>query len=151
MGEYRINEDGTVTRFVLPEELKGRPLLSDLNFSHQELLAIAKVGLMMAASDGNIAPEERNSVAAEIMQISSGNSVEQLIKECVSFSYENAESIISRMSYKQKQYVTAFLITIMVADRNLHAGERLFLGILTQKCKLPQMSTAEANNIMINL
>lgn len=151
MGEYRINEDGTVTRFVLPEELKGRPLLSDLNFTRLELLAIAKLGLMMAASDGDIAPAERNSVAAEIMQISSGNQVDDLIKDCVSFPVEEAESIVSKMPYKQKQYVTAFLITIMIADRNLHPGERFFLGILTNKCKLPQMSTAEANNIMINL
>lgn len=148
---YSINEDGSVTRFDLPEELKGRPLLVDLNFSRTELLAITKLGLMMAASDGDIAPEERGSIAAEIMQISSGTQVDDLIKVCVSMPVEDAESLVSKMTYKQKQYVTAFLITIMVADRNLHPGERFFLGILTEKCKLPRMSTAEANNIMINL
>ncbi len=151
MTDYRINEDGTVTRFSLPENLTGRPLLSDLNFSLRELLAITKLGLMMAAADGDIAESEIRSLSAELLQISLGRNVENLRRECVSFPHEEAESIVKSMSFRQKQYVTAFLITIIFADRNLHNGERLYLQILTNKCGLPAMSAKEANNIMINL
>lgn len=149
--EYTINEDGSITRFNLPKELVGRPLLADLKFTKQQLLAIAKLGFLISASDGNISQDERQCIAAELLQISSGSFTNEHIHECMSFPNELAEAIIRSLPDIQKMYVTAFLITIMSVDYNLDIGERLMLRILSEKCNLPSMSVSEANNIMINL
>lgn len=149
--EYTINEDGSITRFNLPKELVGRPLLADLKFTKQQLLAIAKLGFLISASDGNISQDEKQCIAAELLQISSGSFTDKQIHECMSFPNEQAETIVKSLPNKQKLYVTAFLITIMSVDYHLDIGEKLMLHILSEKCDLPSMSPHEANNIMINL
>ena len=103
--EYTINEDGSITRFNLPKELVGRPLLADLKFTKQQLLAIAKLGFLISASDGNISQDERQCIAAELLQISSGSFTNEHIHECMSFPNELAEAIIRSLPDIQKMYV----------------------------------------------
>lgn len=62
-----------------------------------------------------------------------------------------ALSIISTMKDEEKRYVTAYLGTMIAADRDINDKEVALWGLISTLCDLPTMTINEAIELISNL
>jgi tellurite resistance protein len=130
----------------------GSAIFNTMIFTNQELSAIFKMATVVANADGNISNEETALMAIELVRFGVSEEKSQIImRESLNLSPAEACIIISKMTYEEKRYVTAYLGTMICADGKIEDSEMRAWGLTSQICNLPTMSLGEAIEIMKNL
>ena len=118
-------------------------------FTGQELSAILKMAMAIAASDGHISSEETSLMAIELMRFGVDEEKTKIISsKAANLDFAEACVIISKMTNEEKKYVTAYLGTIICADGKIEDSEIKTWALVTTICDLPKMSLREAIELM---
>jgi len=124
-----------------------------MNFTREEQIAIAKVGQVLILADGQIHENEMASYDLELSRIGVTSSEElmEVLNAAESIDEADAYKVIARMDAEHKEYVTAFLGTLIVIDGEKDARELRTWGAVTEFCGLPNMSISDAVQYMKKL
>ena len=109
-----------------------------------ELSAIAKLAFNMASADGHIDDRETQIIANGFRYF--GVSAEQakpMIVAAALVDAKLAEGVISELTPSQKELVTAWLVSVVIADGKIAAGELDYMRHLSVACGLPNLTAAE--------
>ena len=121
-------------------------------FTNQELGAILKMALVMAAADGHVSEEEKTLMAIELTRFGVSNEkTKVIIQEATQLDTTEACIIIAKMTNEEKKYVTAYLGVMICADGKVEDSELKTWSLISNICNLPQMSIKEAIEIMQKL
>ena len=94
-----------------------------MQFSGLELSAIVKLAVAIAASDGNVAEQEKAAISLELVTL---------------------------MNDTQKKYVAAFLAVIIAADGEILEAEVRVWSLISVLCGLPNMTIGEGIQFWAN-
>ncbi len=111
------------------------------NFTNQEKIAIVKVAVMMEGADGDCDIRETivNWRTFEQLKITSEN-----IEAAKKMSTLEAFSIIGNMLPSEKEFVAAFLGSLIMADHDVDDRELTLWRFISSMCQLPTMDIKEA-------
>ena len=116
-----------------------------MQLSGIELSAIARLAFNMASADGHIDDREMQIIANGFRYF--GVSAEQAKPMIVAASLVDdrlAEGVISELTPSQKELVTAWLVSVVIADGKIAVGELDYMRHLSAQCGLPNLTPAEA-------
>lgn len=116
-----------------------------MQLSGIELSAIAKLAFNMASADGHIDDRETQIIANGFRYF--GVSAEQakpMIVAAALVDNKLAEGVISELAPSQKELVTAWLVSVVIADGKIAVGELDYMRHLSVQCGLPNLTPAEA-------
>lgn len=114
-----------------------------------QLSAVVKMGLAMAAADGVVLPEERDFLAYELSRFGvKPAQTDALLSRAAAMETHQAIRLISEMTDDAKTYVTAFLGTMMAIDREVDTTELALWQHTCRLCALPQMTLGQALDYM---
>lgn len=116
-------------------------------FSQLEKRAILTFANAMIAADGRVAADE--FISATLWFNTLGFSESDLKLDNLEPS--QAMTVISNLSYDEKRCVTSLLITIMIADKEIHPKEKALIDLITSFCNLPEMSAADIQGTLEDL
>ena len=115
-----------------------------MQFSGLELSAIVKLAVAIAASDGNVAEQEKAAISLELLKFGvDENSVNTLVLGAQAIEYKDALTIVTLMNDTQKKYVAAFLAVIIAADGEILEAEVRVWSLISVLCGLPNMTIGE--------
>ena len=122
-----------------------------MQFSGLELSAIVKLAVAVAASDGNVAEQEKAALSLELLKFGlDEKAVNSLIEGAKIIEYKDALTIISLMNDMQKKYVAAFLAVIIAADGVIENSEIRVWSLISALCGLPEMTIGEGVKFWTN-
>ncbi|MBQ8153267.1 MAG: tellurite resistance protein TerB [Prevotella sp.] len=114
-----------------------------MTFTSIEMSAIAKLALAMAAADGNVEKSELSYIALELARFGVKNA-DPILKGAGEMDPTIALSIVSKMSFDEKKYVTAYLGTLMAVNGDIDDKELSLWRLTSTLCGLPSMNIQEA-------
>ncbi len=122
-----------------------------MRFSRIEMVSIMKLAMQMAAADGKLAKEEIDMLLLHAVSFGvEPQDLKLILNESKSLKPEMALAMVANMTSSQKRYVTAYLGTIIAADRDIDDSEMKLWTLISTLCDLPTMSIREAMEIMAN-
>lgn len=122
-----------------------------MQFSGLELSAIVKLAVAVAASDGNVAEQEKAALSLELLKFGlDEKAVNSLIEGAKIIEFKDALTIISLMNDMQKKYVAAFLAVIIAADGVIEDSEIRVWSLISALCGLPEMTIGEGVKFCTN-
>jgi uncharacterized tellurite resistance protein B-like protein len=122
-----------------------------MRFSRNEMVAIMKLALDMAAADGKMDEKETKLIALHSASFGlNETNFESIFTEAISIKSGLAMSVVSNMSSSQKRYVTAYLGSMIAVDGDIDDAEMKLWSLISALCDLPTMSVREALEIMAN-
>ena len=122
-----------------------------MQFSGLELSAIVKLAVAIAASDGNVAEQEKAAISLELLKFGvDENSVNTLVLGAQAIEYKDALTIVTLMKDTQKKYVAAFLAVIIAADGEILEAEVRVWSLISVLCGLPNMTIGEGIQFWAN-
>ena len=117
-----------------------------MQFSGLELSAIVKLAVAIAASDGNVAEQEKAAISLELLKFGvDENSVNTLVLGAQAIEYKDALTIVTLMNDTQKKYVAAFLAVIIAAEAEVRVW-----SLISVLCGLPNMTIGEGIQFWAN-
>ena len=123
-----------------------------MDFSRDELMAIAKIANAMIAADGKV---EDNEMASWTLEMERFGIVEadfrSLYEQSEELQFVDALTVISNFDEERKRYVGAFIGTLMAIDGNIDDAELKLWQLVSTFCNLPTMSLGEALTYMAGL
>lgn len=123
-----------------------------MTFTNQEMAAILNMAQVIAKADGRVTNEETIMMAIELTRFGvSGKKSELIVALSRNMEASEAANIISRMTDAEKKYVTAYLGAMICADGEIDEKELVLWAVVSNICKLPEMSIKEALEYMSNL
>lgn len=115
-----------------------------MQFSGLELSAIVKIAVAVAASDGNVAEQEKTAISLELLKFGlDEKAANTLLTGAQAIEFKDALTIISVMDSTQKKYVAAFLAVIIAADGEILDAEVRVWSLVSALCGLPNMTIGE--------
>lgn len=116
-----------------------------MTFNGNELAAIIKMAVSMAAADGRFDEEEKKSIFEELLDFGVRPN-DQAVLTIAARDMEASEAFatIARMTDLQKKYVTGFLAVIMVSDGQVDESEVKMWQLISALAGLPTMNISEA-------
>jgi len=115
-----------------------------MQFSGLELSAIVKIAVAVAASDGNVAEQEKTAISLELLKFGlDEKAASTLLTGAQAIEFKDALTIISVMDSTQKKYVAAFLAVIIAADGKILDAEVRVWSLVSALCGLPNMTIGE--------
>lgn len=116
-----------------------------MTFNGNELAAIIKMAVSMAAADGRFDDEEKKSIFEELLDFGVRPN-DQAVLTIAARDMEASEAFatIARMTDLQKKYVTGFLAVIMVSDGQVDESEVKMWQLISALAGLPTMTISEA-------
>lgn len=147
MGNYKYDE--RTGDFIIN---KG-PKLNELRFSKIEMLSIVQACVLAIGVNGYISNVKMQTLKGELFQLCGFNSdlMETILKDCLSITIEDLIVNLVNLNENQKCYVVALVIVVMFAERNITDEETKFFSMLTYTCKFPNLTIADAFELMSNL
>ena len=122
-----------------------------MQFSGLELSAIVQLAVAIAASDGNVAEQEKAAISLELLKFGvDENSVNTLVLGAQAIEYKDALTIVTLMNDTQKKYVAAFLAVIIAADGEILEAEVRVWSLISVLCGLPNMTIGEGIQFWAN-
>ena len=114
-------------------------------FTSQEKQAIVKVAAAMQAADGKSDPREfvLNATIFKKLEIGGDD-----FNGAKNLSLLQAASIIANMTSSEKEFISAFLGSIIVADGDIDDKEIALWRLLTSLCEFPTMSLSDATKTL---
>ena len=112
-----------------------------LFFTSKEKAAIVRVALAMGVVDGNADDKETALSALIFIKLGIGEYEMDLAGKLTS---EQLKSIISSMTYEEKNFVCSFLAMLIVIDGEITADEIKLWKVMSSKFNFPPMSLQEA-------
>ena len=118
-----------------------------MQFSGLELSAIVKLAVAIAASDGNVAEQEKAAISLELLKFGvDENSVNTLVLGAQAIEYKDALTIVTLMNDTQKKY----LAVIIAADGEILEAEVRVWSLISVLCGLPNMTIGEGIQFWAN-
>jgi len=109
------------------------------------MTAILSMANAMIMADGKVADEETNMMSHEMAKFNIPlEDFKEIYKKSLDMEPSYAAEIVFKMTYEQKQYVAAFLGTLMAVDGNIDEQELSLWRLISQICGLPTMSVKDA-------
>ena len=122
-----------------------------MNFTKEELTAITQLGIKMAMADDRIVKEELDVIVCELKHFRvSEHEAKSIFQSAQTMSAQKAINNISSRNYEQKKRVAAYLGVIMAIDGDLNGTEQEIWALTSSMCSLPNMTIAEARDIIFN-
>jgi len=123
-----------------------------MRFNRLQLAAITNLALAMAKADGKVEQTELLFIALELNRFGiNEEDANAIINGADEMNSSTALSIISTMKDEEKRYVTAYLGTMIAADRDINDKEVALWGLISTLCDLPTMTINEAIELISNL
>ena len=118
-----------------------------MTYSGQQLAALVKMGVSMAAVDGRFADEEKVAIVMELANFGvSTNQAQSLLEAAQSMEAGEALAILSQMTSEQKKYATGYLAVIMASDGEIADSEVKLWQLICTLSSFPAMNIGEALN-----
>ncbi len=116
-----------------------------MEFSANQLAAIAKLGIAMSAADGKFAEEEKKMLTLELIRFGVSR-VEAIgiMTVAQNMDIQAAYDEVRKMNLNQKKYVTGYLAAIMACDGEIADVERALWSLISSLCDLPIMNMGDA-------
>ena len=122
-----------------------------MTYKGQQLAALVKMGVSMAAADGRFAEEEKIAIVMELAAFGvTPNQAEGLLKAAQSMDTSEAFSILSSMNTEQKKHATGYLAAIMASDGDIADSEVKMWQLICTLCCFPSMNIGEALHFWTN-
>lgn len=116
-----------------------------MTYNGQQLAALVKMGISMAAADGRFADEERIAIIMELANFGvSQNQAQSLLSAAQLMDAAEALSILSSMTNEQKKYATGYLAVIMASDGDIDPSEVKMWQVVCTLSSFPTMNISEA-------
>ena len=123
-----------------------------MTFEQKEFAAIVRLAISMAAADGVFAENEKKAIALELARFGvSESNMPSLFAAAQAMDPADCMITVSNMRTGQKEYVAAFLGTLMMIDGEIADSEMKLWKLTSTLCGLPTMSVADALNYMANM
>ncbi len=120
-----------------------------MNFSFDDRKAIYCIARAMVLADDEVVVNEMKALATGMSMI--GSTPEELMDfENSNESFEPSDAVthIAGFNSEKKEFVCAFLGTLIVVDGDVDANELRLWGLTTYFCDLPTMSISDAMEYM---
>lgn len=118
-----------------------------MTYNGQQLAALVKMGISMAAADGRFADEERIAIIMELANFGvTQNQAQSLLSTAQLMDAAEALSILSSMTNEQKKYATGYLAVIMTSDGDIDPSEVKMWQVVCTLSSFPTMNISEALN-----
>jgi uncharacterized tellurite resistance protein B-like protein len=106
-----------------------------------DMIAVAKLAVNMARADGNLAPSEIDAIANGFVYFGIGQGeAQKIVLATRACSNNDAEIVVSRLSDADKEFVSAWLLSVIVADGVVDAREKAYFQKLIVSCGLRNLS-----------
>jgi len=116
-----------------------------------DLIAVAKLAINMARADGNLAPGEIDAIANGFVYFGIGQKeAQKIVLATNACSNNDAEIVVSRLSDADKEFVSAWLLSVIVADGVVDAREKAYFQKLIVSCGLRNLSLEVARTNVRN-
>ncbi len=123
-----------------------------LSFDFNEMSVIYKLAFLVIGVDGDYAPQEMKLVAEELGKLGVTSGKLQLVScRAKEITSTDAKATIAKMTYPQKVYVVALLITLALSDGKIEEKESALISLFVHDYGLPQISNEEAIRIIKNM
>lgn len=113
-------------------------------FTDREKGAILHLTAQMAAADGRIAENEKTLAKAIAIQIGDNGNGARIAQ---SMSSMDALSVVSAMAPDEKRFVCAALGSMIAIDGDVDNREMLMWGLISDRCRFPEMNIMQAADI----
>jgi hypothetical protein len=117
------------------------------------MLSIVQACILAIGVNGHISNVKMQTLKGELFQLCGfdSNLMENILKDCLCITAEDLIVNLANLNENQKHYVVALLIVVMFTERNITDEERNFFSMLTYICKFPNVTVADAFELMSNL
>lgn len=116
-----------------------------MTYTGQQLAALLKMGISMAAADGRIADEEKVALVMELANFGvSSDQAQGLLASAQAMDAGHAFSVLSTMSSEQKKYATGYLAVIMASDGEIADSEVKMWQLICTLSSFPIMNFRDA-------
>ena len=116
-----------------------------MKYTREELVALIRMGVAMAAADGTATKEEAFPGFVELKKFGATQSdATAILDSSQKMAFADAIRILSSMSDEKKKYATGFLAATMVADGNIDDSEVALWKLVSTLAGFPTMNIAEA-------
>ena len=116
-----------------------------MEFNKVEMTAILSMANAMIMADGKVEDEETRVISREMVKFGVPlEDFKEIYLKGIEMEPIYATEIVSKMSSEQKNYVAAFLGTIMAVDGDIDDKEMALWRLISQVCGLPAMSVKDA-------
>ncbi len=123
-----------------------------MKFNRLQLSAITNLALAMAKADGKVEQTELIFIALELNRFGlNEEDANAIINGADEMNSSTALAIVSTMKDEEKRYVTAYLGTMIAADKDIDDKEVALWGLISALCDLPTMTIKEAVELIGNL
>lgn len=120
-----------------------------MQFNKVEMMAIMSMVHAMMIADGKLEDEETGLVSSEMIKFGIPlEDFKDIFTKGRDMEPSVAADIVTKMTYPQKEYVAAYLGTIMAIDGDIDNREMALWRLLSQICGLPSMTVADAVKYM---
>lgn len=120
-----------------------------MRFSKLEMTAIMNMVHTMIIADGRIDEEETSVISAEMIKFNIPlEDFKEIFIKGRDMDPVVAVEIVSKMTYGQREYVAAYLGTVMAIDGDIDEKEMALWRLLSKMCGLPTMSVGDAIKYM---
>ena len=116
-----------------------------MRLSKKELAAMVCMAAAMAQADGKVEDDEVMAVVADLEGYGhSEEEIAEIVEMAEDMEPSDAVGLVSKLGDEEKEYVTACLAVVMVADGDIDDEEVAFWNLMTILCDLPEMTVKEA-------
>lgn len=114
-------------------------------FSQKELASVTKVATAMAKADGHLDKEETSVICSELMSFGiDTDEFMTIVAKSRLMDASDAFKTISSMSMDKKQYVSGFLVAIMISDGKIDPDEVKMWVLISSLAQLPETTADKA-------